>query len=346
MTDDIWRNTFAGVTPAWHRKGEALAAGTTAEEAMKIAKLNDWDVVAVRVSDLLPDVTDNGMMVLLRRDPDTGETLLASDQLVTERYRTASNEEVYLRMVPALAGFDMPVDCAGVLGRLGNRAFMTFDAGAITLPGNEEYLRWLVAIADHSGRGATNLFPSSFRVVCANTEAAAMRIAGEANCLEVIPHTQGAHERFWEDVDRVRAAIGMVNVYTSHLDLAMRELQADSVTDANYAEFHEYVSTAMGKKDTERKQVLKDESLKRLDRAWMLEVERAEKLGQDVSVWTLAQTVSTYTQHTSYGGERQHTARALNIAENRLPAQMRMMNGVLAEYIGTRSAKRYLVGAL
>lgn len=331
MVADIFKDRFVGVEPAWHRIGQAIEPGTTAAAAMAACKMDNWNVRLLPVDS--PGLDGQGLHFIVRNEE--GRLIVASETLVEKTYYPISNEEIFTRIMEIMVGQGLPVDAAGILGRLGNRAFMTFDAGSVVMPGGEAYEKFLVAIANHSGRDAVRIIPTSIRVVCRNTEEAAKR---GARMMLSIHHSTAAIERFYEEAQENRTMLKLSEHYERQLEQMMTDLQEvpfDAVMFDRVVE-----SWAAGRRSAALTRIQSDNidrTRERMFRAWSLEVDRAEKLGQpDTTLWTAKQAISTYVQHLSRGGERLRDARAMRIAEGAAVPMMDELKqrtvGVLSDY--------------
>lgn len=319
---NVYKDKFAGVTPAWHKLGKPIPEGADALTAMRAAGQTDWDVKAIplRMNVLVDSGTglaaapiDNmGLHVIIRKDNDTGNFQIASDQLVFDDYLPISNEDVFGPMVELLTGEGLPVDAAGVLGRLGNRAFMTFNAGHIEVGGGEAYLKYLVALAAHTGRHAIRLLPTAIRVVCENTEQAALRAA---RMMLSIEHSRVALDRFYEDPDSARRVLNLSHHYDKNLALMAADLQSLEFEDADWENVIEHLLEGKPEPDTARKRTNRIRFEYGLHEAWGIETKRAADLGQPATtLWTGKQAASTFVQHISRGGGVQRAGRSMRMA--------------------------------
>lgn len=314
MPDEIYQNRFVGVTHAWHHLGNLIEKGLTSDQVLEKAGLKGWDVKSIPLADLAPNLDGKGMRVLVRNLGD-GKLELLSETLVEAGYTPISNEELFGPMIELMVGQSLPVDAAGVLGKMGNRAFVTFDAGEVTMPGNEKYQRYLVGLAPHTGRDAGRIMPTGIRVVCANTERAA--IASAMNQL-VIPHNQLAIDRFYAEASNNREMLGLVHNYTQNLERLAETLQEVPFQGKQWRlVLDRWVTskTPGDDEDTKRKEHIRQIQRDRLNETWELETMRADRMGQEFpSVWTAFQTVSTYAQHFAYGGADKRAYRSVKLA--------------------------------
>ena len=335
MSHDIYKNNFAGVTPGWHRIGVPLQAGTTAEKAMELAGQANWSVRAVPLGDLLPighALDTKGMHLIVRADGD--QLVIASDQLVERNYTPISNEDVFGPMVEMLAGESLPVDCAGVLGRLGNRAFMTFNAGNTEVAGSEKYQRYIVAIAPHTGRDASHILSTAIRVVCANTERAAKATAEAARTMLTFAHNKPIMDAFYNNVDTARNIIGLADRYQQNLEQMADEMQLVRFDGPMFAETVRQFRGSLGKPETKREETIRENAVKAFKEACTLEMRRSQALEHPFySLWTAKQAVSTYVQHTSRGGEVMRAKRSMKLAEGFEPPMMTHLNKIVGNVV-------------
>jgi phage/plasmid-like protein (TIGR03299 family) len=323
MVANIYKSSFAGVTPGWHHIGVPLEEGATADRAMELAKQKDWGVQAVELE--MDGVDGKGLHVLTRLDE--GKVVVASETMVEKNYAPINNEEVFGPMVEMLAGENLKVDCAGVLGRLGNRAFMTFFAGDSIVTGGEGFQRYLVAVANHSGRDAVRFLPTGIRVVCENTEQAAFR---SARAMLAIQHNKVALDRFYDDAGSARAIMGLTQHYEENLERMTRVMQEVPFNAIQWKNVIKLWEQKRKEPDTDRKRTYIETTTDRLFDAWALEVKRAEELEQNmVSLWTAKQAASTYTQHLARGGEKMRGRRSMKIAEGEDVEMMAELNRLI-----------------
>ena len=332
---DVYHNQFVGITPAWHRLGTAIAVGTKAEEAMDKAGLSNWGVRSIPLQ--IEGVDTKGLRVLIREDgPDT---VIATDVMVTGDYHPISNEEVFGPMIELLAGMKMDVDAAGVLGRLGNRAFMTFTAGDIEIGSGERYLRYMVALARHTGRDAVVIMPTGIRVVCANTEDLALRTARR---LLTIPHTLAGMDHFYSNADSVREVLGLTEHYNTMLHKMFTRTSAVPFSPADWDAAVTGHLNRLPTPDTTRKEAIRESLARSLNTAWGIEVRMEESLGASrTSLWTAKQAISTWAQHTSAGGSSRRDARSMNIA---LGTRVPMVDAMNASVVRVVRSTRSTVG--
>lgn len=167
----------AGRAP-WHRLGYLAPGPMTAEELLRESKLADWNVRKVPVSGITDPVTggvidSDGDFLTVRTNPVTGK----ADRLgmVGANYTIIQNEELteFLQLLTDESG--AVFDTAGSLNR-GARVFVTMRMPEPLKVGGFDDLDLNLAVFNrHDGWGSLVTVATPVRVVCANTERAALR---------------------------------------------------------------------------------------------------------------------------------------------------------------------------
>lgn len=344
---EVYRDRFVGVEPAWHRLGKPIKPGTKAVEAMALAGQSNWNVRSLPLD--MPGIDGQGLYVIVRDEEVDGQVIsrVASEQLVEASYAPISNEEVFTGLTDLLVGESLPVDAAGVLGRLGNRAFMTFKAGdRVFLPGGESYDRYLIALARHTGRHSVQILPSGVRVVCANTELLALQIA---RVMLTIEHNAASLNRFYENAESARALLGLTAHWETRMRHIMEPLMEVEFTGRQWAKVTSKYVALGGEAKTERQEASRFRTGELLANAWGSEAENAVVLGQPhTSLWTARQAISTYAQHYARGGDRGRDLRAMNMATGEVPPMVKSLQKLVFDEGRKRGITRdvmTLVGA-
>lgn len=333
---EIYNDSFVGIEAAWHRLGQPIARGTKAAEAMVLANQDNWDVRAIPLD--MPGIDGQQLYVIVRNEKQEDGTVItrvASETLVEAHYAPISNELIFTGLQELLVGEALEVDAAGVLGRLGNRAFMTFTAGdRITLPGNEEYERFLVALAGHTGRHACRFIPTGIRVVCANTEQMA---EANARVMLTIEHNVASLERFYQNAESARALLGLTHHWEQRMSMLMRGLQDTRFSTDQWARVAKRYAGEAAKDETKVKTTNRGLTTEWLMTAWADEKKRGADLDQGPStLWTARQAVSTYAQHYARGGAIGRDRRAMNMAIGETPQMVRVLSSLVYEQATAR----------
>jgi phage/plasmid-like protein (TIGR03299 family) len=151
--------------PAWHGFGTVVAEAQTSADALRIAGL-DWDVRLTDLAAVMPDGSHQPIdthRATMRAD--TGKALGA----VGLRYQPLQNRDAFAWM-DEVVGESLAIweTCGSLRG--GKDVWMLAK-----LPGNLEVCdrdvldKYVLITNNHAGTGAVRLFPTSVRVVCANT---------------------------------------------------------------------------------------------------------------------------------------------------------------------------------
>jgi phage/plasmid-like protein (TIGR03299 family) len=219
---------------AWHRLGTTLTDVFTAEEAMRVGHLGGWDV---RKNPLTTtEITLDGVSVLevpghfatVRTNPFTG----AAEPLgvVGEGYRPIQNEdhcEILNRLVDDSGAI---FDTAGSL-RGGRQVFVSLRLPETMRIGGTDEIDEIdvniVALNSHDGTSAFRLLVTPVRVVCANTQAAAL--ANHSASIS-IRHTASAKAR----VAAARDALGLTFRYVQAFQAEAEQMIEQTMTDAAF----------------------------------------------------------------------------------------------------------------
>lgn len=219
---------------AWHQLGTTVAGDAfTAEEAMRLGHLGGWDVRTVPLT--ATEVTEDGVTSIevpdrfatVRTNPFTG----AAEALgvVGSQYQPIQNEEhaeVLNRLVDDSGAI---FDTAGSL-KGGRQVFITMRLPqTIKVAGVDEVSMNLAALNSHDGTQAFRLLVTPVRVVCANTQHAALR---NHRASVVIKHTASAAAR----IAAARNALGMTFEYVEAFEAEAEAMINQSLTDARFVQ--------------------------------------------------------------------------------------------------------------
>lgn len=216
---------------AWHKLGTTLTDVFTAEEAMRVGRLGGWNVrkTPLTTVDLHADGVSTfevpGHFATVRTNPFTG----ASEPLgvVGEGYRPIQNEdhcEILNRLVDDSGAI---FDTAGSL-RGGRQVFVSLRLPeTMRIAGTDEIDVNIVALNSHDGTSAFRLLVTPVRVVCANTQAAAL--ANHSASIS-IRHTASATAR----VAAARDALGLTFAYVQAFQAEAEAMIQQAMTDAQF----------------------------------------------------------------------------------------------------------------
>lgn len=179
---EIFADGSAGIAvagrPAWHRLGYVAPGPMTAEELLTRANLADWNVRKVAVGAVTdPDtgqpVTADEDFLIVRTNPVTGQPERLG--MVGKDYKIVQNEEVADFLQTLVDESGAVFDTGGSLNG-GRRVFVTMKLPEpLMVGGFDQVDLYLAAFSRHDGWGSFTTVATPVRVVCANTERAALR---------------------------------------------------------------------------------------------------------------------------------------------------------------------------
>lgn len=217
---------------AWHRLGVTLDSAFDAQQAMDAAHLGSWNVrkLPLYFEDDSPawdgariDVADRWATV--RTNPVTGGT----DYLGTvgSHYTPIQNEEHAELLNTLVDESGAHFETAGSL-RGGRETFITMKLPETMQVGGKDAVDLnLVALNSHDGNSAFRFLVSPVRVVCANTQAMAIRTAKASFSIR---HTSNAGRELQE----AREALGLTWKYVEAYQAEAEALLARRYTNKQF----------------------------------------------------------------------------------------------------------------
>ncbi|CAN7512723.1 DUF932 domain-containing protein [Knoellia sp. LjRoot47] len=216
---------------AWHRLGTTVAGHAfTAEEAMRLGHLGGWNVRKVPLTANVMD--EDGVTTLdvpafatVRTNPFTHAPEALG--VVGSGYRPLQNEEhaEFLNLLADQSG--AVFDTAGSL-RGGRHVFVTMRLPeSLFVGGTDRVDLNIAALNSHDGSSAFRLVVTPVRVVCANTQAAALR---DHVSSWSIRHTSNAKAA----VQAARDALGLTFAYAEAFQAEADRLLEREMTDAQF----------------------------------------------------------------------------------------------------------------
>lgn len=186
-------------TAAWHRLGTVFETVMTVEDAMSAAHLGGWNVRKSPVTTEITTLTDDGVTTAhvavpdqytaVRTNPITGQPEVLGGALGPQ-YTHLQNEDVAEfagALIDQSGGAFL--DTAGAL-RGGRSVFYCAKLPQDLLVGGVDPINLFLGVMNsHDGTGSLTAIVSPVRIVCANTERAAIRSAQQT---WKIRHTSGA----------------------------------------------------------------------------------------------------------------------------------------------------------
>lgn len=219
---------------AWHRLGVTIPQEFDAAGAMEFAHLGGWNVRKLPMS--ATEITEDGVTVIesktrfmtVRTNPVTGQTEELGD--VGAVYLPIQNE-AHCELLDALVDESgAHFDTAGSL-RGGREVFVSMKMPEhLTIGGSDAVNLNVVALNSHDGTKPFRFLVTPVRVVCANTQAAAIR---QAKSSFGIKHTSGNGGKIAE----AREALGLTFKYIDAFQAEAEKLAAQSFTPVMFDRF-------------------------------------------------------------------------------------------------------------
>jgi len=280
---------------AWHKLGTTLPDAFTAEDAMDIGHLGGWNVrkAPLTLHDASPD--DDAEVAILdvpdrwatvRTNPINGRTDYLG--VVGKSYSPIQNEE-HCELLNALVGESgAHFDTAGALCG-GRQVFITMKLPETMLIGGVDQLDvYIAALNSHDGTSAFRLMTTPVRIVCANTQAAALR---DNSGVFSIRHTTGAKSAILE----ARRSLGLTFKYLEDFQAEADKMIQETLTEAD---FHQIITDNFGPEDSAN-------ATSRLLKSWAEEEATLMSLFADAqtnagirnTVWSGYQTCVEYLDH-------------------------------------------------
>ena len=218
---------------AWHRLGTVLPAEFDAAQAMQFARLGGWNVRTMALQ-TAPVLSADGVFGALpvpdqfatvRTNPVSGSVDVLG--VVGRGYTVIQNEEHADLLNRVVDEGGAHFETAGSL-RGGRSVFLsmklprTMNVGCI-----DPVDLYLIALNSHDGTSAFRLLVSPVRVVCANTQALALRRAQSSFSIR---HTSGARG----NIAQAREALGLTFKYAEVFEREAEQMIQASLTDAQF----------------------------------------------------------------------------------------------------------------
>lgn len=216
---------------AWHRLGTVLDHTFTAEEGFEVAKLANWNV---RTQPLFTELDDGITEVpqrfcTVRDNPVSGKREVIGGN-VGNRYVPIQNEESANLLNAVMAESGAKLETAGSI-KGGTQTFMTMKLPETMNVGGQDAIDlYIAALNSHDGSTAFRFIVSPVRVVCANTQEAALK---NAKSRFSIRHTLNGSAA----VSEAHRALELAYKYTGEFEVEAEKLLAQSFTDKQMENF-------------------------------------------------------------------------------------------------------------
>lgn len=222
-------HTFVSVRKdAWHRLGIVVDEPMSALDAMKLAKLTDWDVRKQPVF----TADENGQPMQLSdkfatvfTNPVTRKTQELG--VVGKVYEPIQNEENADLFDALTDEGGAKIETVGSLND-GRRTFVCMKLPeSMQIGGIDRVDTYIVGLNSHDGSSSFRFIVTPVRVECSNTVAAAIR---QAESSFSIRHTVSARGRIAE----AREALGLTFKFTEAFEAEAQAMIEQTVTDAKF----------------------------------------------------------------------------------------------------------------
>ena len=234
---EVWEDGSASFVSArehaWHRLGTVVPQQFDAAQAMTCAKLGGWNVRLVELQ-TTPVLDANGVTPSLavpdryatvRTNPVNGGTDVLG--VVGPAYTVIQNESHADLLNTLVDESGAHFETAGSL-RGGRAVFLSMKMPTtMQIGGIDPVDLYLIALNSHDGTSAFRLLVSPVRVVCANTQALAIR---RAQASFSIRHTSGAKG----NIAQARQALGLTFRYVEAFEAEAEKLISQEMTDAQF----------------------------------------------------------------------------------------------------------------
>lgn len=289
---DITNDIASFVTarkPAWHRLGTVFPTLLTAEEALREAHLADWNVRKLPLQAV--EMDENGVgthdverfYAAARTNPVTGKTQILGT--VGEGYQHVQNEEQVAFLQALVDESGAFIETAGAL-RGGRQVFVTCKLPqAMTIGGTDQVDLYLSALNGHDGSMAFRTIASPVRIVCANTQHAALHTAKQTWSHR---HTRNAAQA----IEEARQTLQLGWKYAQGFEAEAERMIQQSLADA---EFEKIIVRLYGEPDEAKDSPLQARrKIERLDVIRGLYHDAATQQGIRGTNWGAYQAVGEY----------------------------------------------------
>lgn len=217
---------------AWHRLGLVTASALTVEEALESALLSGWNVRKVALqTEAVMDANGAGSLPVMnhyatvRTNPVTKGTDVLG--VVGKKYHPIQNEQHALLLNTLVDMSGAHFETAGSL-RGGREVFVTMKMpDHMKVGGVDNVDLYLAALNSHDGSSAFRLLVTPVRIVCANTQAAALKSAKSSFAIR---HTSGANAA----IAQARQALGLTFTYQKAFEEEAERMIQQSMTDREF----------------------------------------------------------------------------------------------------------------
>lgn len=241
---------FAARQSAWHRLGTTTTEAQTAEQALELAHLSDWDVRKAPLTALATGMDGEelhlpvaGKYATVRNNPFTGKPEPLG--IVGKVYQPIQNEENTELLNTLIDQSGAHFETAGSL-RGGREVFVTMKMPEHLMIGGIDRLDlYIAAMNSHDGTTPFRFVVTPIRVVCANTQRAAL---AHAVSTFSIRHTKSAKS----NIEAARQALTLTFKYQDEFQLAAERMIQETMTDTHFQRYIDRLFPAPAKNASDR----------------------------------------------------------------------------------------------
>jgi phage/plasmid-like protein (TIGR03299 family) len=272
---------------AWHKLGVTVEDAMDAETALSKAHLAGWNVrkLALTMTDEQGITTElPNRWATAFTNPITQDTEYLG--VVGSNYTVIQNED-HTQLLDALVDESgAHFETAGSL-RGGKQTFISMKfPETMNIGGYDPISLYLVALNSHDGTSPFRFLVTPVRVVCANTQAAALQ---EAKASFSIRHTRGAQGHIQE----AREAMGLTFKYMDAFQARAEQMMQTAITDSAFQSIVSRLFDAdLAKTDRQR-----NTAIEHTNSVMSLWRDSATMDGIRGTRWGAYQAVTEYTDH-------------------------------------------------
>lgn len=277
---------------AWHQLGQQFGRAMTAAELMEQSRLGGWNVrkmpaeVTLLQEDGVERVEIPGQFAVIRTNPSTkrAEQLGA---VVGSFYTPIQNEDNCDVLQTIIDESGAVFETAGSLNR-GRNTFVTMKLPQTMKIGGEDVVELnIAALNSHDGTSAFTLLVTPVRIVCQNTQAAALK---NFRSKFTVSHTKNADRRIAD----ARRALGLSFAYMEEFEREAEAMIAAQMNSDQFLKIVRGIWTPSKDEDSKRSQTIAE---KREGQLMDLFVSAETQAGIRYTAWAGYQSIVEYVDH-------------------------------------------------
>ncbi|MEV1294451.1 DUF932 domain-containing protein [Pseudonocardia sp. NPDC049635] len=282
---------------AWHRLGQVTPGLMSVDEALDAAHLRGWDVrLSPNQTTVLGEdgvtTLDTGGYSTVRTNPQTGAPEVLGGH-VSDGYVPVQNEEQVEFLQALLDQSGAFIETAGAL-RGGRQVFLSARLPEeMTIGGVDPMQLYVSVLNGHDGSMALRAIASPVRIVCANTQSAALRSSQQRWSIR---HTKGAVNA----VAQARQTLGLAWKFNTAFEAEAERMIQEQLTDGEFDRLAAQLLGAPESKDSPRTRRSK---ARRLDTARWLFREAPTQQAVRGTRWAGYQAFTEFVDHYQGGSE-------------------------------------------